>query len=64
MRNGRILPVPQTRLLFRRVNHSSSADAGSTNSPRTVLLEMSGILAAALGTALCINLLLLALHIA
>lgn len=31
--------------------------------PRKVLLEMSVILAAALGTALGVNLLLLALHI-
>lgn len=38
--------------------------ANAPNAPRKVLLEMSGIFAAALGTALGINLLLLIFHIA
>jgi hypothetical protein len=64
VRSGRILPFRQTRVLYRRSDHFPSAAANAPNAPRTVLLEMSGILAAALGIALGINLLLLAFHIA
>ena len=64
MRSSRILQFAQTRPHPRRISNSAFTAARPPNAPDTVLVEIATILAAAVGTALGINLVLLAFHIA
>ena len=64
MRGSSILQFAQTRFPPRRIDDSASATARAPNAPDKALLEIATILAAAVGTALGVNLLLLAFHIA
>ena len=63
MRSGRILQFAQTHRISQRISESAPIIARPPNSPDKVFLEIASILAAAVGTALGINLLLLAFHI-